>query len=403
MIRSLEAEMGVISSMLIDNRAVGIMARMLKPEDFSRHAHQVLFGACLKLGSKLDYLTLRSEIGNRLEELGGEEYLEQVVLYVPSAANAEHYAEIVREKSERRGAIEAAQRLLSAAPEMPIEELRAMRSEIGNLDYSPVPFVDFASVAIRTRRTRGVTTGFGSLDGAISTGGYPAGQMTVASGYHKSGKTSFMLSSFVAQLETGTRSLFATFADLGKEDLKERMVRSMCGWGHEPQGLMEQGEFMRAVKAIEFDFESFCYDASKVDTGDDVETFVAWFKAEHSKKPFDCVFMDYAQKIVSSDKRAMHSELAQSATVSRKLSRLAANTGVPIVVGSQVTEGSVKEGRKAITKGSRVWEEDCGWCLRVTPERNIEVAYSRFGRQGFEVPMTWNDTHLRFEDGALQS
>jgi len=223
--------------------------------------------------------------------------------------------------------------------------------------------------------------------------------MTVVSAYHKGGKTTFMLCSFVEQLAQGHKCLFATFADLGKEDLKSRMLRYLCGWGKRPDLDSVAREFDNAQYQIEAEFAGFVYDASTLETGDDFETFTGWFKSEHSKSPFGCVFLDYAQKITSADRRAI-GDLAMAQTVSRKICRLAAQTGVAFVVGSQITEGNQREGRKAMTKGSRVWEEDAGWVLRiergVENERMVEVAYSRFGKQGKKIPFRFDEKRLAF-------
>lgn len=394
---SLEAEMSALGAMIVG--AVDEVRAVVKADDFYRPAHRLIFRALCNLKS-VDLVMLKNELVSRgeLEECGGEDYLIQVAEFMPMRANAACYAEVVRDWSEIRATIAAAEKVIQVCrtPDTSLEEIRAARASLTEVEGGSVPFQDFASVAIRTERRRGVSTGFPSLDDAISTGGFPCGQMTIVSAYQKTGKTSLMLSSFVKTLERGGRALFASFADLGREDLKERIVRNLCGWSKEPYVSWEQENFHNAVNSV-VPGHLFCYDASQLDSGDDIETFTAWFKAQHKKTPFETVFMDYAQKITTSDKRAT-SDLSAAATCSRKICKLAASTGTAFVVGAQITEGNQKDGRKTITKGARSWEEDCGWCLRITDEKEVEVAYSRFGKQGFTVPMVWNDVNLRFEE-----
>ncbi len=193
-------------------------------------------------------------------------------------------------------------------------------------------------------------------------------------------------------------ALRKSFSDLGREDLKERMVRNLCGFSREPKlsGQLQE-DFHESVKLVDT-WRGGVYDASSLDSGEDIETFVAWFKSEHSKEPFDVVYMDYAQKLLSRDKRAF-GELAMPAMVSRKICKMADASRVPFVVASQITKGSQKEGRDAMTKGSRVWEEDAGWVLRITQDEDvhgIEIAYSRFGDQGKVIAIEWDKVHLKF-------
>ena len=45
--QDIEAEQSVLSAMLIDKKAVGIVAEKLKPEDFYRPAHQIIYRTIL--------------------------------------------------------------------------------------------------------------------------------------------------------------------------------------------------------------------------------------------------------------------------------------------------------------------------------------------------------------------
>ena len=109
----LAAEIAVIGSMIIDAQVIGTVCMALtKPDVFYKEEHQVLFKVIVDLFEKntpIDAVVLHSTLTtqNLLEAAGGFDYLRQVLESVPSSANAEHYAAIVREKAMLRGLITA--------------------------------------------------------------------------------------------------------------------------------------------------------------------------------------------------------------------------------------------------------------------------------------------------------
>jgi replicative DNA helicase len=403
-----EAEMATLGAMILSADAITEVRAILKPEHFHVDQHGKLFALMIRMadqGHAVDLLTLRNALGERyIKEVGGIDSLISMAEIVPSASNARFYAQLVADASERRALLEQAQALAKAACDETItsSELRAQASSISEAGSSgPAPFIHLGDVDIAAP-DRGFSTGFKSLDGTITTGGYPEGQMTVVRAYHKGGKSTFMVTSFVEAAKAGHRVLYATFADLSAKQLKRRMVRQLSGWGRQPDDVHDLEHYMEALAAIRDEWQGFVYDASAMDAGSDVETFCAWLKAEHRREPFEMVWVDYAQELSSSDKKATN-EVSEQNICASKIARLAATTGAPIAVGSQVTEASAP-GQKAKTKYSRAWEEKAGWVLTLEREgeenATAEVTYSRFGPQGIKVPLKWNGYRLRFEERA---
>lgn len=116
----IEAEQGVLGSMMIEAAAIDAAASLVKPRDFYRPAHQLIFTAATALherGEPVDMITLPralKEVGE-FDAVGGTAYLLSLFNTVPTAANVEHYAGIVAEKSALREAHEQFQRLANAA------------------------------------------------------------------------------------------------------------------------------------------------------------------------------------------------------------------------------------------------------------------------------------------------
>ena len=103
-LHSIEAEMSVLGSMLLAQRAAEEIVTILSEDDFFRPAHQVIFRALRQLitsHKEIDIVTLRTELTERamLNDVGGVDYLLQLAEYVPSAANSKYYAQIVLDKA----------------------------------------------------------------------------------------------------------------------------------------------------------------------------------------------------------------------------------------------------------------------------------------------------------------
>ncbi len=101
------AERGVLGSVLLENDALNRVMKLLAPVDFYTPAHQHIYGEMCGLheqGKTIDAIALRAglEKSGLLEKVGGEEYLLSLTEAIPSAASAEYYANLVKEKAIAR-------------------------------------------------------------------------------------------------------------------------------------------------------------------------------------------------------------------------------------------------------------------------------------------------------------
>ena len=113
----LEAERGVLGSILLDNEVMHDIVVFLRAEDFYRDAHQVIYAAIRDLYDKnkgIDAVTLAEELKLRgqFEQVGGDDTLTEIVTSVPHAANGKYYAEIVKQKATNRQLIESATEII---------------------------------------------------------------------------------------------------------------------------------------------------------------------------------------------------------------------------------------------------------------------------------------------------
>lgn len=102
--QNLEAEQAVLGSVFLDQDAVVEAMEFIEPKDFYRRNHQLIFQAMIELANRneaIDVITMKDQLEqfNLLEDIGGIEYLSELALSVPTAANVGYYAKLVEEKS----------------------------------------------------------------------------------------------------------------------------------------------------------------------------------------------------------------------------------------------------------------------------------------------------------------
>src|ERR687891_1737518 len=124
--QNLEAEESVLGAMMLSPGAIGAVSEVLDAGDFYRESHAKMYRAALSLyarGEPVDAITLVDELEERgdLEDVGGRVRIHELAALVPAAANAAHYARIVREMATLRGLIRAGGQIANLGVERPGE------------------------------------------------------------------------------------------------------------------------------------------------------------------------------------------------------------------------------------------------------------------------------------------
>ncbi|MFH1385452.1 MAG: DnaB-like helicase N-terminal domain-containing protein, partial [Patescibacteria group bacterium] len=114
--QNIEAEQSVLGALMLSKDTIVRVADILRPGDFYRQIHNIIFEVMLELYEKsepIDVLSLtgRLEDLRKLEEIGGPAYLTDLVNRVPTAAHVMHYAKIVHHKKVLRDLIGAADKI----------------------------------------------------------------------------------------------------------------------------------------------------------------------------------------------------------------------------------------------------------------------------------------------------
>jgi replicative DNA helicase len=204
--RDLHAETCVIGAVLRNNDAIAIAAERLTPEDFSRHAHGMIFEAMLRLWQTrrpIDVMTVLDALGPKVEECGGASYIVRTIDDVPRSTNIDAYADIVKERSTRREMQRAVLQAKAAVEDPGLSVSEAAEVVLSTMQRStPKPEMAFASKYASDfrswveddegREAGKVFTGIPTLD-AIHRGGLPVGAH-ILGGRTSQGKSALMLS-----------------------------------------------------------------------------------------------------------------------------------------------------------------------------------------------------------------
>ena len=399
-LKSIESEMCVLGAMMLSRAAWEEALETLEPFHFWRPAHQVIFSAMAESAGEggADIPLLKNALGSKLAEVGGTPYLIELADYCPAPANVDGYAKVVLGCWYRRKILEECKAIAQDCMN-PALGPTAVRERASVLTELPRPsanaWIQVKDIVTKPGSDLGVTTGFPILDSLMTTKGYPKGQVTIIAALEKGGKTTFMLSSFIALSQTLTERVgYATFADLNAQQLRNRINQAMTGYPYRPSDPVLASQYDDDIRDVDM-WNSGVYRAGAQEDGSCVETFAAWLKAEHKKKPFAAFFLDYAQEIQTSQ-NTQGNEVRQNAITSEIVTRLSETLGIAIIVGSQLS--GVKDGNP-VTRWSRAWMAKCGWMLWVqhddeTNECDITVWLSRFGPQKGVIPMKWDQRRL---------
>ncbi len=241
---SVEAEMSVLGSMMLDESALLKAIEILREEDFYIKAHRIIFRAIVDLfeeKSSVDILSVKDKLekDKKLGEIGGPEYLSTLVEAVITPELVTDHASIVLEKSIYRKVIQVANSILMQAysesqsaddlldfAEHKILEIGTRRVQSGWVKSSDLITSVFDEIAKTMQSGEGVIlglpTGFKDLD-ALTTGFQP-GDLVILASRPSVGKTTFALN-IMRYLSIEKKIPTAIFSlEMTKEQLAFRLL-----------------------------------------------------------------------------------------------------------------------------------------------------------------------------------
>ncbi|MHB8171666.1 MAG: replicative DNA helicase [Thermincolia bacterium] len=352
--QNLDAEQSVLGSMMIDSEAVMKAMETLRPDDFYRDAHKVIFEAILDLSDRsepIDIITVSEELRqkNALEKVGGVAYVASLANIVPSAANIEYYARIVEEKSLLRNLISASSRIAAMGYEGE-EEVEELIDQAERMIFqvaqrkSNKSFVTMHEILMETfdkieylyankGDVTGVPTGFVDLD--RMTSGFQPSDLIIVAARPAMGKTSLVLN--IAQnTAIKFKTPVALFSlEMSKEQLVQRMLCS--------EAMIDQHR-LRTGKLLEGDWQKLSnavgpLSKAPIFIDDSVGISIMELRAKcrrlKSEHGLGMIVIDYLQLMQSG--RRSESRQQEISEISRSLKALARELSVPVVALSQLS------------------------------------------------------------------
>lgn len=377
--QSIEAEMSLLGSLLIDKEAMLKVADIVKPEDFYKDAHTKICEAIFELYAKnepIDLLTLsnRLEEKNQIEQIGGRAYLAALTNAVPTSSNIVHYANIVHRKATRRRLLTASQEITALSFREEVDDIEQVLDEAQQRLYgvsqvylkqtfTPIrgvladAFDRIDELHKNKGQLRGVPTGFTALDNLLA--GLQKSDLIIIAARPSVGKTSFVLD-IVRHVATKHKTPVGLFSlEMSKEQLVDRMLCAEANvdlWKMRTGRLSDRPEdedFSRIGHAIGTLSEAqiFIDDSPNVNIMQ-IRTKARRLQAEHG---LGLIVIDYLQLMESSSKGNSDNRVQEVAAITRGLKGIARELNVPVVALSQLSR-TVEQSKPAIPKLSHLRE-----------------------------------------------
>lgn len=352
--QNLEAEQSVLGSMLIDREAIIKVADTLRPEDFYRDAHRVIYEAIIDLFEKseaVDIVTLCDALQQRgkLEEVGGASYVASLANIVPTAANCEHYARIVEEKSLLRQLIDAATRIVARGYEA-AEEVEELLDEAERLIFnisqrrSGQGYIPIKQVLVETFErieylysrkgsVTGVPTGFTDLDN-LTSGLHPS-DLVVLAARPSQGKTTMSLCiARHAAVQHGIPvALFSL--EMSRDQLAQRMLCAEAGVNSQRlrTGYLADEDWPRLSHALGRLSEAPIF----IDDTPNISVLELRARARRMKAEHDLglLVVDYLQLMRTRGR--LENRQQEISEISRSLKALARELKIPVLALSQLS------------------------------------------------------------------
>ncbi|HEX3868780.1 MAG TPA: replicative DNA helicase [Gemmatimonadaceae bacterium] len=349
-----DAEQAVISAMLIDQDAVLRAVEHVDDTMFYAERHRRIFRAMVTIaerGAVVDPLTLADELERRgdLEASGGKDYIGFLVDAVPTAANIEYHAQIVREKAVLRRLIEASTSIIAEAFEGRVTAAQLLddaESKIFQVSQQQIkdgftrikellwPTMERIEALQRGGKTvTGVASGFNDLDELTS--GFQPADLVIVAARPSMGKTAFTLN--IAQHAAIEHSVPVAFfsLEMSKASLVQRMLTSEARIDAQRlrKGLLRDDDFPRLARAAGILSSAPVW----IDDTPGMTLLEMRSKARRLKADsgIGLVIVDYLQLMQGpSNSESRQQEVSQ---ISRGLKALAKELNVPVVALSQLS------------------------------------------------------------------
>ena len=353
--QNLDAEKSLLGAVLIDEEALADVSEHVSPDDFYEKRHGLVFGAMMRLYEKhkpVDLLTLTDELNKKdeLETVGGSAYLGELTNYVPTAAHAEAYAELVAAAAVRRRLIKASSEIteLGFNEDTTTQELlekaeaelfsvsdQSLKQDLTSLESILTDSFDRLEELHRNKGAiRGVRTGYRDLDNM--TAGLQRSDLIILAARPAMGKTTLVTNLAYNVATIAKQSVLFFSLEMSKEQLVDRMLADASGvdsWNIRT-GNLSDDDFGKLSDAMGELAEAPIY----IDDTPGLSVLEMRTKARRQahEAPLGLIIVDYLQLMQASG-RSDGNRVQEVSEISRGLKLIARELNVPVIALSQLS------------------------------------------------------------------
>jgi replicative DNA helicase len=353
--QNLDAEKSLLGAVLIDEETLADISEHVKPKDFYDKRHATIFSGMTRLYERhkpVDLLTLSDELKKKdeLDIVGGSAYLTELTNYVPTAAHAEAYAEMVALKAVRRRLIKASsmiselgydednttQELLEKAEaELFSVSDQSLKQDLVAIETILNDSFDRMEELHRNKGAlRGVRTGYRDLDNM--TAGLQRSDLIILAARPAMGKTT-LVTNLAYNVATVAKQAVLFFSlEMSKEQLVDRMLADASGvdaWNIRTGNLSDE-DFSKLSDAMGEMAEAPIF----IDDTPGVSVLEMRTKARRiaHDQPIGLIIIDYLQLMQGSGKNDGN-RVQEVSEISRGLKLIARELNVPVIALSQLS------------------------------------------------------------------
>ncbi len=357
--QNVEAEVALLGSLLIDKEAIIKVADIVRPEDFYKNLHQIIYQAILDVWEQREPIDILS-VTNRLEEkkqldnIGGRSYLATLANSVPTASHISSYAQIVQKKSTLRKVIRASSEISQLAYHEDLDTINVLdkaeqklfaisqkflkRNFISLKDTLAAAFERMDELHKGTKAIRGIPTGFADLDNILA--GLQPSELILLAARPSIGKSALALdiarhASIYHKIPVGIFSL-----EMSKDQVCDRMICAQANvnlWKVRTGNLSRKdsdGDFEKLGEAFGVLSEAPIFiDDSPTANITEIRTKARRLQAEQG---LGLLLVDYLQ-LMEGNPLSRDGRVQEVSLISRSLKAIARELDIPVLAVSQLS------------------------------------------------------------------
>lgn len=352
---SVESEQSILGSILLDKDAMITVSETIKPDDFYKEAHKIIYECMIKLSNKnepIDLITLTEELRKQghLDDVGGISYITSLSTIVPTTSNVKYYADIVKEKSVLRKLIKVSNDIINLGYDgsTKIEDvLENAEKKIFDISQEKSSSDDFKPINLVLMDTydmieqlysskaeiTGITTGFRDLNKKIN--GMQRTDLLLLAARPAMGKTAFSLNLVQNAALKGNASVAVFSLEMSKEQLVQRMLSAQSNVELKKikTGKLNENDWPRIIDAMAV------LSNAKIHIDDTPGIKISEMRSKCRKlkmeQGLDLILIDYLQLMEGEGNN--ESRQQEIAKISRSLKIIAKELDCPVVALSQLS------------------------------------------------------------------